>query len=161
MADSKAPLYFLWWCPLLPLVFLILIRTGSAIGAPTLERAHLYSKSTNGCRTIAFDHWRHPTAQVLKKADVTLKKVELCNDGKYPIFTVHFKYDPRGSTSSYFNPLYAQMAAANGFWPFSFVDLDDNVIVNVNIFSGHRLNISYEDYAPSAVPPSAPQPWLP
>ena len=108
----------------------------------------LYSKIANGCRSIALDHWRHPTAQVLRKADVTSSKVELCNEGKYPIFTVHFRYDPRASTSSYFSPLYARMVAANGFWPFSFVDADDNVVINVSISPGHRLSISYEDYAP-------------
>jgi hypothetical protein len=137
------------------LPFTIIVITagsaGSAIAAPTLEQTQLYSKSTSGCRTLALDHWRHPTAQVLRKADVTLSKVELCNNGKYPIFTVHFKYDPRGLTSSYFDPLYARMAAANGHWPFAFVDLDDKVIITISISPGHQLNISYEDYAPSAI----------
>ena len=130
-----------------PCVVFILIMH-PALGAPTLEQTELYSKIANRCRSIALDHWRHPTMQVLKKADVTLSKVELCNEGKYPIFTVHFRYDPRASTSSYFSPLYARMVAANGFWPFSFVDADDNVVINVSISPGHRLSISYEDYAP-------------
>jgi hypothetical protein len=134
------------WGPLLPLVVFILM-TRPAVAAPTLEQTELYSKITNGCRSIALAHWRHPTAQVLKKADVTLSKVELCNGGKYPIFTVHFKYDPRATTSFYFNPLYAKMAASNGFWPFSFVDADDNVVINVSVSPGHKLSIRYEDYA--------------
>jgi hypothetical protein len=40
------------------------------------------------------------------------------------------------------------MAAANGFWPFSFVDASDNVLINVSILPGHRLSINYEDYGP-------------
>ena len=145
------------WNPLLPSVDFILM-TCAAVAAPTLEETELYSKITNGCRSIVLDHWRHPTVQVLNKADVGLSKVELCNLDKYPIFTVHFKYDPRASTSSYFDPLYARMAAANGFWPFSFVDADDNVVIDVSISSTHRISISYEDYAPLAIAPLAPQP---
>jgi hypothetical protein len=41
---------------------------------------------------------------------VSPEQVELCNEGKYPIFTVHFRYDPRASTSSYFSSLYARVA---------------------------------------------------
>jgi hypothetical protein len=137
------------WCrPSLLFGLLIIFPMGPAVAAPMLEETRLYSNSTSGCRSIALDHWSHPTAEVLKKADVAPNKVELCNQGKYPIFTVRFKYDPRGRTSTYFNPLYARMASANGFWPFSFVDLDDSVI-NVGIGSAHELSISYEDYAAS------------
>jgi hypothetical protein len=146
MSGSKALLHPLWVL-LLPSVVFMLVPC-LAIAAPMLEQTELYSKITNGCRSIALDHWRHPTEQILKKADVTLSKVELCNEDKYPIFTVHFKYDPRASRSSYFSSLYARMAAANGFWPFSFVDASDNVLINVSILPGHRLSINYEDYGP-------------
>jgi hypothetical protein len=127
-----------------------------AFAAPALEKTDLHSHLANHCRDVALDHWSHPTADVLKKAGVAISKLQLCNGGKYPIFTVRFKFDPNGQTADFFEPLYANMAVANGFWPFSFVDLEDDTIVNVGANRKRELKISFEDFQedPSAAPDS-------
>jgi hypothetical protein len=115
---------------------------------PTLASTELFSKIALSCRDVDVQNWKHPTAQTLRDAGTKVEAVQLCNDGRYPVYTVSFKYDPRTATDSYFHSLYAHMAAANGFWPFSFVDTADNVIVNVGIDKKHELHIDYEGYAP-------------
>jgi hypothetical protein len=126
------------------------VSVSNAASATSLDKTQLYTVQTHGCQAIALQGWAHPTRRVLTTAGVGIAKVELCNGGKYPIFTVHFKYDPQGQTDDYFNPLYAKMAEANSFWPFSFVDLDDDVIVDVGVDSKHDLTIDYEDFTPAA-----------
>jgi hypothetical protein len=106
----------------------------------------LYANMTHDCRRTELSSWSNSIGKIFSINKVTVQKTELCNDGRYTIYTVHFKYDPRAQTSKYFHPLYAAVAQANGFLPFSFVDVDDNVIVNVRIDQKHALSISYEDY---------------
>jgi hypothetical protein len=112
----------------------------------TLKKTQLYTNVTHDCTTVDLSHWSHPTRQVLAKSGVDLLGLQLCNGGHYPIFTVHFKYDPNGDTSDYFDPLYAQMAYANGFWPYSFVDIEDTTIIDIAIDKRHDLKISYEQF---------------
>jgi hypothetical protein len=120
-----------------------------AYAAPALEATQLYTAIAKNCEAVDLTHWSHPTFGVLKKATAKVTRVELCNDRKYPIFTVEFKYDPRGQTDSYFYPLFQNVAKANGYWPFSFVDATDAVILNVGVDGKRRLRLDYEDYAPS------------
>jgi hypothetical protein len=127
---------------------LLVLSVSTAAEATSLDQTQLYTTQTHACHNIQLQGWSHPTRRVLTNAGVGIAKVELCNGGKYPIFTVHFKYDPQGQTDDYFDPLYAKMANANGFWPFSFVDLDDDVIVDIGVDSKHDLTISYEDFSP-------------
>jgi hypothetical protein len=119
-----------------------------ASAVPRLADTELFSKTALSCRNVDLRSWKHPTGRVLRDAGAQIESVQLCNNDHYPVYTVSFKYDPRTTTGSYFNPLYARMAAANGYWPFSFVDVVDNVIVNVAINKKHELDISYEDYTP-------------
>src|SRR5579871_3659596 len=95
-------------------------------GATPLAGSDLYTKIAHDCHSLDLSKWQHPTRTVMENAGVQIIKVELCNGGKYPIFTVGFKYDPQGQTDDYFDPLYANMAQANGFWPYSFVDTEDS-----------------------------------
>jgi len=84
----------------------------------------------------------------MEDAGVEIIKVQLCNDDKYPIFTVGFKYDPQGVTDDYFDPLYAKMAQANGFWPFSFVDVEDSLIIDVGADKATKhLSLTFEEFA--------------
>ncbi|WP_298162650.1 hypothetical protein [Acidocella sp.] len=121
--------------------------------APPLASTDLYAKTTHDCHSVDLSTWQHPARRVMEDAGVKIIKVELCNDGKYPIFTVGFKYDPRGQTDDYFNPLYAKVAQANGFWPFSFVDVEDSLIIDVGVDQTTKnLSVNFEEF--SSVPVS-------
>jgi hypothetical protein len=119
-----------------------------AASPPSLDQTELFTSRTHDCRPQNLTTWSHPAKQVLQKNAVGLDAVQLCNEGKYPIFTVKFPYDPRARTTDWFHRLYARMAQANGFWSFSFVDVVDNVIVNVTVDKTHQINVGYEEYQP-------------
>lgn len=133
------------------LSLLILPDPACADATPPLDETRLYTQTAHDCRTVDLTTWTHPTKQVLERRRVVLEKLQLCNGSRYPIFTVHFKYDPRGLTTDYFHPLYAEMANANGFWPFSFVDTADDVIIDLLPDRQGNVTVNYEDYR-EAVP---------
>jgi hypothetical protein len=124
----------------------LLAFTPAPVDAAGIKQSSLYTVIARACSAIETTNWKHPTRTVLQKDGVGIVKVELCNGGKYPVFTVHFKYDPQTATGDYFDRLYAQMAVANGFWSYSFVDVDDNVIIDVAIDNAHHLTINYENF---------------
>lgn len=128
----------------------IALWAGTALASDTqrLADTELFLKIAQSCRSVDLRSWEHPTTRVLRDAGTRVESVQLCNDDHYPVYTVSFKYDPRTATSSYFHPLYTRMAAANGYWPFSFVDVADNVVVNVAVDKKHQLQISYDEYTP-------------
>ncbi len=131
-----------------PGVLIALAAAGplSAAQAETgLAATELYKKLVHDCRLIDLASWRHPTREVLLKAGAKIEKVELCNAGKYPVFTVEFRYDPMTATDSYFNPLYAHMAEANGFNPFSFVAKSFSTVINVRITGRQQVTVDYEE----------------
>ena len=93
----------------------------TALCAP-LEATTLYKDIAHGCRTLDLKSWSHPTRQVLERTKIEIMKAELCNQGIYPIYTVRFVASPMlGVNDKYFNKLYIEMAAANGFHSFAFV----------------------------------------
>jgi len=108
---------------------------------PSLDQTKLYRTITHDCRAQDIATWHHPVKNILEQKKVGLSKVELCNDGKYPIFTVALPYDPQAQTGSYFHKLYAEVMAANGGWPYAFVDTSDDEIVTV---SGTKQNIAVD-----------------
>ena len=123
----------------------------TALCAP-LEATALYKSSAHGCRTLDLKSWLHPTRQVLERAKIQIKKVELCNQGIYPIYTVRFVASPMlGVNDKYFNKLYLEMAAANGFNSFAFVDPGWDVIVTIDVPTKKKISISYDEFdAPEA-----------
>jgi hypothetical protein len=123
----------------------------TALCAP-LEATTLYRDTAHGRRTLDLESWSHPTRQVLERAKIEIKKVELCNQDIYPIYTVKFVASPMlGVNDKYFNKLYVEMAAANGFHSFAFVDPGWDVIVTVDVPSKKEISISYEEFdAPGA-----------
>ena len=128
---------------------LVVAFTVAAVAAPPpLQQTRLYSKTAADCQSETPAAISPPIRQALQEAHVSIEKVELCNGGAYRIFTGHFKYDPQGQTTSYLHPLYARVAQANGFSPYSFVDVDDGVIVYVDFGPRHDLRISYEEFTP-------------
>lgn len=120
-----------------------------AFCAPALEATSLYKDIAHGCRSVDLKQWSHPTRRVLDHAHIALKKVELCNDELYPVFTVRLRYDPNGPNDKYFNRLYADMAAANGYHAYSFVDQSFGLIVNVAATKKKNISVSYEDFSPT------------
>ncbi|KAF2991652.1 hypothetical protein OGR47_08930 [Methylocystis sp. MJC1] len=120
-----------------------------AFCAPTLEATSLYKDIAHGCRSVDLKQWSHPTRRVLDYAHIELKKVELCNNELYPVFTVRFAYDPNGPNDKYFNKLYADMAAANGYHAYSLVDQSFGLIANVGVAGKKNISISYEEFSPT------------
>ena len=113
---------------------------------PFLEHTYLYTKEVRGCHDVDLTNWIHPSKNILLKAGVKLYSVILCNNDAYPVYNVRFKFDPRTNTSDYFIPIYGRVARANGGRPFSFVDTEDAVIINVKPDKRGNITISYEDY---------------
>lgn len=64
------------------------------------------------------NQWQHPAKEVFKKNKLTLVKVELTNNKKYPIFVVKSLGDFSVDSSDF---LYS-LAEKNGYWDFSITD---------------------------------------
>lgn len=126
---------------LLPLIMLF------STEAPLLLDTRLYKEVTYNCISADLENWRHPTKKVLLERGVILKKVELCNDKKYPIYHVRLPYDPTGKTQDYFHPLYTAMYKANGKWPYAIVD-DEGTIVYVTYRGNTIITPDYEFFSP-------------
>jgi hypothetical protein len=121
----------------------------SAVAAPLLEETSLYKEVAHGCRALDLKQWAHPTKRVLDRKQIEIRKVELCNNDVYPIFTVSFRYDPQGPNDAYYNKLFVEMAAANGYHSFSFVDPTWSIIMDVKVTGKKELSISYDDFSPA------------
>ncbi len=124
----------------------------TALCAPSLEATALYKDTAHDCRTLDLKSWSHPTRKVLERSKIEIKKVELCNQDVYPIYTVRFDASPMlGANDKYFNKLYVEMAAANGFHSFAFVDPGWGLIVTVDVKGKKEVSISYDEFdAPEA-----------
>jgi hypothetical protein len=95
-----------------------------------------FSSSTNsGNETVIINDvkaWNHPTKKIFEKYKVGVKKIELKNDGKYPVFYVRLPYDPQSSANDkYYDKLYLELLRANGWWNYSLDDQEDGIIISV------------------------------
>lgn len=134
-----------------------IFTVGIALSFPTvggsqkrrpLKETQLYTEMATDCQRVDLQSWSHPTKSVLvKREGVTLDWVELCNQNKYPIFGVHFKYDPQGMTKNYFILLYRDILKANGNWPLSFVILNDYTIINLTSKDKNTISERYEHFS--------------
>lgn len=130
--------------------FIVMSLASMAQAATKLPQTDLYTATAHDCRVVDLSAWRHPTRGVLFKAGAKIDKIELCNNEKFPIFTVRLKSDPRspGNTRA-FDRLYIQIAEANDWWPYALVDEIDGVVVNVATEkTTHRIDVSIQDYDP-------------
>ena len=115
--------------------------------AAPLEATSLYREKARDCRTVDLATWSHPTRKAMANARVEIRKVELCNGGVYPVFTVALPGDPMGGINdSYFNKLHARMIAANGHHAYAFVDLARGVIVTVDMTAKREAQINYDEF---------------
>ncbi len=135
------------------------LSCGQALAAPALRDTALYAKIAHGCHAVALDHWSQPTLAVLARFKIDLTGVDLCNRETYPIYQVEFRYDPNGPNASFFNPLIQEMAVANGYWPFAFVDDGFKTVITLNdakdfwnvkmtFESGNRARVLYVNDEP-------------
>lgn len=117
--------------PFLLLCIAMVASTASADERPVLPLTRLFTERALGCSDVELSSWKHQVRSVLETPDVVLRGVKLCNGGKYPVFFVEFRYDPTGDTKEYYKRLYAKALKANGYWPFSFVALSDQVVISI------------------------------
>lgn len=123
------------------------LTSAGALDAAPLEATALYTEKARDCRTLDLGTWSHPTRKVMERARVDIQKVELCNANIYPIFTVALPAEPLvGVNDRFFNKLYAQMAAANGWHPFAFVDPGRGVIVTIDTKGRKSIAIDYDEF---------------
>jgi len=119
----------------------------TALHAAPLEATALYREKAGACRTVDLKTWMHPTRKVMESERVEILKVELCNGGVYPIFTVGLPGDPMvGINDRYFNKLHARMIEANGWHSYAFVDPGRGVIVTVDMTAKREASIGYEEF---------------
>lgn len=80
-----------------------------------------------------YEHWNHPVLEVFKRYNIYLYKVSYPKDGLCPAFYAKFKYspDPRGPASNTFKNAYAEILKANSNFPYSLVDKEDDLRINV------------------------------
>ena len=120
---------------------------GSAKRVP-LNETKLYTEMTTDCERIDLPSWSLPTKSVLvEREGVTLDSVELCNNKKYPIYSVRFKYDPQGMTKDYFIPLYLNIMKENNNLPLTFVVFSDNTIINLSSKGKNKISTHYEYFS--------------
>lgn len=102
------------------------------VALPYMPHTKLFPILSKGCERLDLSTWEHPTKDVMIQRGVEIIAVQLCSDRTYPIFYVNFPYDPQGQTKDYFYPLYAAMKSANGNWPFAFVSMKDQTIIQIS-----------------------------
>ena len=138
---------------LIPAVSSILLNAAHD-AAPQLSQTQFYTTTVHGCRDLDLSRWKHPVKQVLVHAGAKLAKVEVCNDDRFPVFTVTLPFDPEGQTDAYFDKLYADLAYANGFWSFALVDTsDDVIIVATSERQKRQVTLGYEKFSePKPIP---------
>lgn len=133
------------------MVSLVLLATllapAGALHAAPLEATSLYREKARDCRTLDLATWAHPTRKIMESERVRIEKVELCNGGVFPIFTVGLPGDPMvGINDSYFNKLHARMIPANGNHAYALVDSARGVIVMVDMTGKREAAISYDEF---------------
>lgn len=114
---------------------------------PLLKDTELYTKTARDCRMIDVQTWKHPVKKIFESRAVEIESVELCNDGKYPVFHAKLKYDPETAPNQkYYTGFYWDILHSNGKWPFAIVDTRDEEVIYVSLEGKETLSISNELY---------------
>lgn len=101
---------------------------------PNLSSSTLYTSIAKECQTIDLNNWSHPTREVLIKYKAKIIKVELCNNKKYPIFTIKglaFDLSSQPNEKSTRDFFYA-LLKANAKWDYAVIDTDSQVISTIH-----------------------------
>lgn len=80
-----------------------------------------------------YENWSHPVLLVFKQYGITLYKISYSKDGTCPTFYAKFKFspDPRAPDAESFHKVYFAVLKANSFYPYAFVDEEDDMRINV------------------------------
>jgi len=99
-------------------LLLMLLNVADASGKILIER---------------YENWSHPVLVVFKKYGITLYKVSYSADGTCPTFYAKFKYSPdvRAPGANDFHKVYFDTLMANSFYPYTLVDEEDDIRINV------------------------------
>ncbi|WP_410210232.1 hypothetical protein [Aquirhabdus sp.] len=125
---------------LFTLLFLSLIAVNARAEPKLLSETRLFTEIAKDCHPVDLKNWSHPTLKVLKKYDLKLDALDLCNNDTYPIFYTVFKYDVSFNyepslmrNNHYFLPLEYDMARANSWHSYSIVDRDRKEMLNIKV----------------------------
>lgn len=125
----------------------VLSLSSGALDAAPLGATSLYREKARDCRAVDLANWSHPTRTVMETSRVEIRKVELCNGGVYPVFTVGLPGDPMvGINDAYYRKLNARMAEANGWHSYAFVDSGRGVVIYVDVARKNALTLEYEEF---------------
>lgn len=119
------------------------------LNKPLKQYSKLYTNNSVNCKTVEVKKWTHPTANVLRENGLMISKLEMCKQGKYPIFFISEPTpDPRMgySNAQFYTKLMVKLFAANGTWPFALVLVDDNYIFQVTGGNNDEVEIDEDDY---------------
>ncbi|MGI0491531.1 hypothetical protein ACN4EG_06945 [Alkalinema pantanalense CENA528] len=120
--------------------------TLQGVPLPYMPNTKLFGILSKGCERVDLATWQHPTREVMIQRGVEIIAVQLCNDRTYPVFYVNFPYAPHGQTKDYFDPLYAEMKSANGGWPFAFVSMKDQTIVQISPSQDGAIQMEFDQF---------------
>lgn len=87
------------------------------------------------------DNWEHPVKNVLKDKGIPISKLELIENRTYPTFYVTLSEEIVRKEA--IEDLIEEVAKANGFWDYSFVDESNNIKIEVFIDKENRKVKSY------------------
>lgn len=108
------------------------------------------------CVLLPQSEWLGPDHRILKQADVTVTFNAECGPDLYLVYGVEFRFDPRGATGDYFYPLYANYNAATLQYAFSFIELRDNLLIDVTVSQDDKIAVQLTDLpAPERAFPAA------
>lgn len=80
-----------------------------------------------------YENWSHLVMAIFKKYGISIYKVSYSKDGTCPTFYAKFKYspDPRAPDAEAFHKVYFDTLKANSYFPYAFVDEEDDMRINV------------------------------
>jgi hypothetical protein len=81
---------------------------------------------------INIDDWDHPTKAVIENNYMTLIKVELTQNKKYPIFYVKFSKNPQLFNKIVIEQAVKSIAEANEYWDFTLIDEEQKLQIDVD-----------------------------
>ncbi len=106
----------------------LLLAGSSAVAAEGDLDQKYFTRDPNEVVITDIAGWSHPAKTVLQKHKLTLTKVELEWDKKFPVFHVAtFGADPTSHAADpSFLPLLQELLTANAKWPYKLVSDDEH-----------------------------------
>lgn len=80
-----------------------------------------------------YEKWDHPILNVFKRYGILPYKITYSKDGRCPTFYAKFKYPPvdGGPIMNELDEAYNKALEANHFFPYTLIDIKDDMKVNV------------------------------